>query len=662
MHRFDIFCNSAAAQLCHLFLQQIHAATCSLFRFPFFRVAKLRITGRNALAITVGLIAATSIAVSPSATAQTRAPTTLYVSPSGDDSDGRTPATAFKNLYNVAAKTVPGDTVLVMNGTYTRSEFRDPAMYIGVSGTKDAYITFKAFPGHQPKLKSAGNVAGVVLDGVSFVVIDGLDIEGSRPDSDDIARPRICDAYNSSPIANDMQGSGIYIQSLSDNRKSNFPHHIVIRNSRIYNFGGSGIQSIRADYITIENNTVYGNAFYNPYAGSGISLYQQTDIDDVPDGQVLKNVIRGNVVYGNENRFGTAYAPGSTVCVPDAPKTDGNGIIFDDSRHTQSDDPVFKRAQYRGRTRIENNIAYDNGGRGINIYSSKYVEVVNNTTYRNATSGTNFSEVSSVDANDTYFFNNIFIAANDATPINSTGSGFPEDAGTVRYDNNLVFGSTKFDAQAGANNLVGRDPLFNDAAAADFKLRTGSPAIDAGIASTGGRAAPTADIAGTSRPQGNGVDIGAYESLPTTNTSLTNGLYKITNACNSRILGIQNGNPNPWDNVVIADAGTAGAVSWLLSVDGNGKYALRVPGTGSVMQAANAQTTSETNADLWSDWGGDVQRWTIADVGQGLFRITLAAASNLALDLKDAGNNGESNVWLYTDNGTCAQRWRFERQ
>lgn len=111
-----------------------------------------------------GLITATSITMSLAAIAQTRVPRTFCVSPSGDDSDGRSRETAFKNLYDVLAKALPGDTVLVTNGTYTRSEFRDAAIYIGVLATKDAYITFKAFPGHRPKLKSAGNVNGMVLD------------------------------------------------------------------------------------------------------------------------------------------------------------------------------------------------------------------------------------------------------------------------------------------------------------------------------------------------------------------------------------------------------------------------------------------------------------------------------------------------------------------
>ncbi|MBI4560140.1 MAG: hypothetical protein HY706_21305 [Candidatus Hydrogenedentes bacterium] len=51
------------------------------------------------------------------------------------------------------------------------------------------------------------------------------------------------------------------------------------------------------------------------------------------------------------------------------------------------------------------------------------------------------------------------------------------------------------------------DPQFVDAIAGDVRLRPTSPAIDAGTAVD----APAADIRGVARPQGAGVDIGAYE-------------------------------------------------------------------------------------------------------------------------------------------------------
>lgn len=61
--------------------------------------------------------------------------------------------------------------------------------------------------------------------------------------------------------------------------------------------------------------------------------------------------------------------------------------------------------------------------------------------------------------------------------------------------------------QGGYPGAIGQNPLFLDASIGDFRLGSGSAAIDSGTA-TG---APDKDIAGTDRPQGAGFDMGAYE-------------------------------------------------------------------------------------------------------------------------------------------------------
>lgn len=61
----------------------------------------------------------------------------------------------------------------------------------------------------------------------------------------------------------------------------------------------------------------------------------------------------------------------------------------------------------------------------------------------------------------------------------------------------------------GVGNIVG-DPEFVDTLAGDYRLRAGSPCRDTGTLDN----APTTDRLGRARPQGSGVDMGAFEYYP----------------------------------------------------------------------------------------------------------------------------------------------------
>ena len=87
-------------------------------------------------------------------------PINYYVSPTGNDAnDGKSTSTPFQTLQKAANMTAPGDTVYLMDGTYSYSGGGRMAT-ITKSGAfntltnQPAYITYKAVPGAHPILFS----------------------------------------------------------------------------------------------------------------------------------------------------------------------------------------------------------------------------------------------------------------------------------------------------------------------------------------------------------------------------------------------------------------------------------------------------------------------------------------------------------------------------
>ncbi len=76
------------------------------------------------------------------------------------------------------------------------------------------------------------------------------------------------------------------------------------------------------------------------------------------------------------------------------------------------------------------------------------------------------------------------------------------------------FHENGFDMPDGVGNIT-QNPLFVNSTSGDYHLTKDSPCIDAGIDTD----APNVDFDGTSRPQGMGFDIGAYEFVKSTAVS-----------------------------------------------------------------------------------------------------------------------------------------------
>jgi hypothetical protein len=414
-----------------------------------------------------------------------------YVSdPLGSDlNNGLTPTTPFKTLAMAYNNVVAGDTVFIMNGNYSGGTL----LNITKSGTATKNITFKNYPGQSPKLLISGNVYnGIIING-SYIVIDGLEMQGNNAN---LTYAGALASYNLSKGGTVDPNGGTYNTNAiligGSGTSSQFPTHVTVRNCKIHDFPGGGLNSIQADYTTFDNNISYNNAWYMIYGGSGISILTPFN-SDAGDTTVYKNFVRNNFCYGNKTQL-PVLSNGNI--------TDGNGIIIDVNQSSYSGQATANGTYYNSRTLVQNNVSFNNGGSGIHAFKASHVDIINNTAYGNGTITGYGNIFAGYVTTDVRIMNNIMYASTGGkctTNGNNTG---------VTYDYNIYFNGTV--AVMGAHDKLA-NPLFvnasTDGTQANFSLLSGSPAIDAGTKTI---FAPT-DILGVTRPKGAGVDCGAYE-------------------------------------------------------------------------------------------------------------------------------------------------------
>ncbi|HUY27444.1 MAG TPA: right-handed parallel beta-helix repeat-containing protein [Candidatus Binataceae bacterium] len=322
-------------------------------------------------------------------------------------------------VQDALSAAAPGTSICLEDGVYSPVRFTR-------SGTPGAWITLRAVhPGKAEIVALRQSADAVNLNGQSYLEIRDLVIDGGA--------------------------FGIV--------SSGFAHHTRVAGCEIKFTAASGIQLNDGDYRIIEHNRVHDCAKGWSGSGSGISIYHPVAADHASGPH---NVISYNLSYDNAN------PPGGT---------DGNGIIFDDGNHSQSD-----HYAYRETSLIEENIVYGNGGAGIQIFQSSHVIVRNNTAYWNHAVTTNSvgwrGELQDEYGAGIVWVNNIAWAN---PRFNRHNSAIVAAGDKSVWRNNL-----EYDGAHGANPKLANPPR-------DFTPLPGSPAIGTGTAAYG---APDSDFYG----------------------------------------------------------------------------------------------------------------------------------------------------------------------
>lgn len=436
-----------------------------------------------------------------------------YVSPNGDDTaDGRTPKTAFATPNRATRLARPGDVIMLLEGDYVADD-REPIATLSRGGKPAAWVVFRAYPGQRATLTTNG-WATVTLDTpISYVEIRGLNIQGlartlSREDALANGVPTKPDGTPNlpDPLYNT---NGLHFDSRKGEEAGGKNHHIRYVDNTVRDVPGGGLSAIAGDHVTVLGNRVYDNSHHMRYAGSGISLFRAWDFDTDTG---YKNFVLQNISAGNR-----CYVPWPVV----GKISDGNGIIIDDFWNYQKG---ASNIIYGGRTLIQNNLTFGNGGSGIHAFAANHVDIVHNTAYHNSLSPElAWRQIfAGGRTEDVRVVNNI-LHAPAGEPVNFN---LMKRSANVLYAHNLYHGDGNNGTGDGGGlsgdansqpaeqrgNIAGLAGFVNaslDPAVADFRPGPDSPAISAGDPAAPG--VPLVDLAGRPRPTDRPPTLGALE-------------------------------------------------------------------------------------------------------------------------------------------------------
>jgi hypothetical protein len=288
------------------------------------------------------------------------------------------------------------------------------------------------------------------------------------------------------------------IHLTGNNGPTRMYHHIRVADCLIEYCGTDGIWASEVDYLAVENNTIRNNCWTSVEAVSaGFSCMMYADFDKIDN--VTKILVRNNQIYGNQRK--------TKKKVKDwAPEIfNGNGMLFD----ANSEAYIYPDF-YLGRTLIQNNLVYGNGGGGIQNWGCHRLDVVNNTIYHNGISPElRWGNIGLDFCKDVRIVNNIVVALPDRPLDYWMPEREDRETSKIVRINNLYFGGMKPNI-SGSGDVVA-DPMFVnpslDPSVADFRLKPGSPAINSGVQNL--TDAPSVDLDAKAR-SANGLNRGSF--------------------------------------------------------------------------------------------------------------------------------------------------------
>ena len=486
-----------------------------------------------------------------------QAQTVYYISPSGDDqNDGRTPGTAWKTLtyaLSGASPVMAGDTVFVHAGSYVGEN-----ILVEKNGTASHPLVIQGYGQNAGQDPGFDFDYGDTLDASRLPLLDGGD--RSHGTAIDLNGAQYVEFHN-------LQITRFENGVIDDERLSN--RHIVL--DRIYLtelgdttaiYSGKGIELVSSDNL-IRRCVVVNASAQGIYVEGERNIIEDCKVycdDDRSDNAAMDYYIV--VYYGNDNIVRNCYVER----IGDLPNY-GHGIgakgvaehnLFENCtavnfrneafyvRHRGAQHNRFVYCTTRGITQgstgfvVRDGASYNSFDACIAKDCKRAIQFFDNDEddgaqycgrYNRFTNCIFLNNYIAIDFNDdgedtdvdnNAFYNCVFDGGNtlvnvernnyDNLMANSIVTGFSRlETGSNGYTLNFDFTysdfyNNGFAMPAGTGN-INADPQFVDSTLNDYHLLAGSPCIDTGTSN----GAPATDFDGQVRPQGNGLDMGAYE-------------------------------------------------------------------------------------------------------------------------------------------------------
>ncbi|WP_276927655.1 RICIN domain-containing protein, partial [Faecalibaculum rodentium] len=177
----------------------------------------------------------------------------------------------------------------------------------------------------------------------------------------------------------------------------------------------------------------------------------------------------------------------------------------------------------------------------------------------------------------------------------------------------------------------------------------------------------------------NGTNIQIYTSNGTEaqlfQVSHSGNFLKITNTNSGKVLDIAGGARQPGSNIRLFDWNGSKAQLWIAVQTNDGVKLVSALDKNLVMDLFMARTTNTNNVWVYSDNNTRAQRWEFSKaedprtrldkmalsgkrlINEGIYEIHSAVNTRYNLDVFMGYTNNRTNIQLYADNDTSAQRW-----